>query len=232
MPTRIRHQARETALQSLYEYDTAQHDPEAVLQRHSEERHLDPRVVAYAQLLLRGVRAYEAEIDALIQEAAPEWPIAQMARIDKNILRLAIYEILYNNAVPEKAAINEAVELAKQYGSDASSRFVNGVLGAIVNRSHGLPFPSPGSEEPVMSTMSKDDILAKLRPVIAEQLGVDESEVREDASFTDDLNADSLDLVELIMSLEEQFGLQISDEEAEKLTTVGEAVDYIQEHMK
>lgn len=83
-----------------------------------------------------------------------------------------------------------------------------------------------------MSTMSKDDILAKLRPVIAEQLGVDESEVREDASFTDDLNADSLDLVELIMSLEEQFGLQISDEEAEKLTTVGEAVDYIQEHMK
>jgi acyl carrier protein len=83
-----------------------------------------------------------------------------------------------------------------------------------------------------MSTMSKDDILAKLRPVIAEQLGVDESEVREDASFTDDLNADSLDLVELIMSLEEQFNLQISDEEAEKLTTVGEAVDYIQDHMK
>jgi transcription antitermination protein NusB len=232
MPTGIRRQARQTALQSLYEYDTAQHDPEAVLQRHSEERHLDPRVVAYAQELLRGVRAHEAEIDALIQEAAPEWPIAQMARIDKNILRLAIYEILYNNAVPERAAINEAVELAKQYGSDASSRFVNGVLGAIVNRSQGLPSPSPASEEPVMSTMSKDDILAKLRPVIAEQLGVDESEVREDASFTDDLNADSLDLVELIMSLEEQFNLQISDEEAEKLTTVGEAVEYIQEHMK
>src|SRR5258708_590481 len=151
MPTGIRRQARETALQSLYEYDTAQHDPEAVLQRHSEERHLDPRVVAFAQELLRGVCAHEAEIDALIQEAAPEWPIAQMARIDKNNLRLAIYEILYNNAVPERAAINEAVELAKQYGSDASSRFVNGVLGTIVNRSQGLPFPfpSPGSEESV-----------------------------------------------------------------------------------
>lgn len=81
-----------------------------------------------------------------------------------------------------------------------------------------------------MSTMSKEDILAKLRPVIAEQLGVDESEVKEDASFTEDLNADSLDLVELIMSLEEQFKLQISDEDAEKLTTVGEAVDYITEH--
>jgi acyl carrier protein len=82
-----------------------------------------------------------------------------------------------------------------------------------------------------MSTMSREDILAKLKPLIAEQLGVDEADVKEDASFTEDLNADSLDLVELIMSLEEQFKLQISDEDAEKITTVGEAVDYIQEHL-
>jgi acyl carrier protein len=83
-----------------------------------------------------------------------------------------------------------------------------------------------------MSTVSREEILAQLKPVVAEQLGVDESEVREDASFTEDLNADSLDLVELIMSLEEKFGLQISDEDAEKLTTVGEAVDFISEHAK
>lgn len=76
---------------------------------------------------------------------------------------------------------------------------------------------------------SKEEILTKLKPVIAEQLGVEESQVTEEASFTEDLNADSLDLVELIMSLEEQFGMQISDEDAEKLTTVGEAVDYIYE---
>jgi acyl carrier protein len=82
-----------------------------------------------------------------------------------------------------------------------------------------------------MSTMTREDILAKLKPLIAEQLGVDEADVKEDASFTEDLNADSLDLVELIMSLEEQFKLQISDEDAEKITTVGEAVDYIQEHL-
>jgi acyl carrier protein len=81
-----------------------------------------------------------------------------------------------------------------------------------------------------MASMSKEEIMTKLKPVIAEQLGVDESEVSDGASFTEDLNADSLDLVELIMSLEEQFGLQISDEDAEKLTTVGEAVDYIYEH--
>ncbi|MBF6590043.1 MAG: acyl carrier protein [Ktedonobacterales bacterium] len=77
--------------------------------------------------------------------------------------------------------------------------------------------------------MSKEEIFVKLKPVIAEQLGVDEGDVKEDASFTEDLNADSLDLVELIMSLEEQFTLQISDEDAEKITTVGEAVDYIYE---
>jgi len=83
-----------------------------------------------------------------------------------------------------------------------------------------------------MSTVSREEILAQLKPVVAEQLGVDEGEVREDASFTEDLNADSLDLVELIMSLEEKFGLQISDEDAEKLTTVGEAVEFISEHVK
>jgi len=77
---------------------------------------------------------------------------------------------------------------------------------------------------------SKEEILVKLKPVIAEQLGVDEGEVNPEASFTEDLNADSLDLVELIMSLEEQFTIQISDEDAEKITTVGEAVDFIYEH--
>ncbi len=81
-----------------------------------------------------------------------------------------------------------------------------------------------------MPSGSKEEILAMLRPIIAEQLGVDESEVKEEASFTDDLNADSLDLVEMIMSLEEKFHVQISDEDAEKITTVGEAVDFIYEH--
>jgi acyl carrier protein len=175
------------------------------------------------------VLAHLAAIDATIQEAAPEWPISQMARIDKSILRLAVYEILYNNAVPAKAAINEAVELAKSFGSDTSSRFVNGVLGTIYSRSQSSSASSAGSEVMSVSAMSKEDILAKLKPVVAEQLGVDESDVKEDASFTEDLNADSLDLVELIMSLEEQFQLQISDEDAEKITTVGEAVDYIYE---
>ena len=83
-----------------------------------------------------------------------------------------------------------------------------------------------------MSTLSHDDILAQIKPVVAEQLGVDESEVREDASFTEDLNADSLDLVELIMAIEEEFKGEISDEDAQKITTVGEAVDFIDNQMQ
>lgn len=138
MRTGLRRHARMVALQTLYEYDTAQHDVAAVLQRHAEDERLTPRVVEFATELVDGVLAHLTDLDAAIQRAAPEWPISRMARIDKNILRLAIYEILYNNAVPAKAAINEAVELAKSFGSDTSSRFVNGVLGTIFNRTQGL----------------------------------------------------------------------------------------------
>jgi acyl carrier protein len=79
--------------------------------------------------------------------------------------------------------------------------------------------------------MSKDEILAKLRDILVDQLGVDASSVTPEASFQDDLDADSLDLVELIMELEDQFGLKITDEEAQALTTVGAAVDFIAERI-
>jgi N utilization substance protein B len=139
MVVSIRRQGRRIALQVLYEYDTAHHDVDAVLARHVELRRLDPRVAEFARELVAGVLAHVDQLDEEIQGAAQEWPISQMARIDKNILRLAIYEILFNNAVPAKAAINEAVELAKTFGSDASSRFVNGVLGTIFSRAQGTP---------------------------------------------------------------------------------------------
>jgi N utilization substance protein B len=134
------------ALQTLYEYDIAHHTSTEVLQRHAEERNLHPKVVEYASELVGGACAHLAEIDAHIQSAAREWPLQQMARIDKNILRLAIYEILFNNTVPAKAAINEAVELAKTFGSETSSRFVNGVLGTIFNRAQQQPIPKAESE--------------------------------------------------------------------------------------
>ncbi len=80
--------------------------------------------------------------------------------------------------------------------------------------------------------MATGSVSERLKKISGEQLGVDESEVVPSASFVDDLNADSLDLVELIMSLEEEFKLQISDEDAEKITTVGEAQEYIEEHLR
>ena len=141
----IRRQARMIALQTLYEYDIVSHPPKEILQRHAEERNLHPKVVEYAEELVLGVRDHLADIDAHIQSAAREWPLQQMARIDKNILRLAIYEILFNNTVPAKAAINEAVELAKSFGSETSSRFINGVLGTIFNRAQQQPIPKAES---------------------------------------------------------------------------------------
>ncbi len=142
----IRRQARMVALQTLYEYDITHHTPSEVLQRHAEERNLHPEVVAYANELVQGTCDHLADIDAHIQSAAREWPLQQMARIDKSVLRLAIYEILFNNTVPAKAAINEAVELAKRFGSETSGRFVNGVLGTIFNRAQEQPNPQAESE--------------------------------------------------------------------------------------
>src|SRR5207244_13299397 len=98
--------ARINALQTLYEDDIVQHSPQEVLQRHIEDRHLQPKIVEYARELVLGVCNHLAEIDAHIQSAAQEWPLQQMARIDKNILRLAIYEILFNITVPSKTANN------------------------------------------------------------------------------------------------------------------------------
>jgi N utilization substance protein B len=134
------------ALQALYEYDTVQHPSLEVVQRHAVERNLNLKVVEYATELVAGVCEHMDAIDAHIQSAAREWPLPQMARIDKNVLRLAIYEILFNNTVPAKAAINEAVELAKLFGSETSSRFVNGVLGTIFNRAQQEPIPKAESE--------------------------------------------------------------------------------------
>lgn len=95
---------------------------------------IDPLVEdvrSYARTLVEGAVAHQTELDEIIARSAPNWPVDQMSRIDKNVLRLAIFEILFDNRVPLKAAINEAVELGKRFGSDSSSRFINGVLGTV-----------------------------------------------------------------------------------------------------
>ena len=123
--------ARELVLQSLYEMDVAAHDPSESLERLIAEYHLKDALPDFARSLLGGVLAHRAEIDAVIERTAPLRPAEQLSPIDRNILRIAIREFLVDNLTPVGAAINEAVELAKKYGSESSGRFINGVLGSV-----------------------------------------------------------------------------------------------------
>jgi N utilization substance protein B len=129
---KIRHEARIVALQALFEMDCVGHQIAAVLEQRLAEMVLPEQGIHFARQLVQGVTADIAKLDKLIERYAPEWPVAQIAIIDRNILRIAIYEVLQCDGTPMKVAINEAVELAKQFGSDSSGRFVNGVLGSLV----------------------------------------------------------------------------------------------------
>lgn len=129
--SRIRRQARILALQILYEVDVAGHRLEDVLERYRSDPQYPQPVRRYAERLVTGVWADRERINRMISEAAPAFPVEQLPPVDRNILRIAIYELLHEADVPLKAAINEAVEIAKQYGGESSSRFVNGVLGTI-----------------------------------------------------------------------------------------------------
>jgi N utilization substance protein B len=134
MATSIRRLARVLALQTLFEVDTSGHTADEVLARHLEDNALTGDGATFAQALVTGVMEHVAELDAIIASAAPNWPMDQMAKVDKNVLRLAIQELLFDSEVPLKAAINEAVELGKRFGSDSSSRFINGVLGTVAGQ--------------------------------------------------------------------------------------------------
>lgn len=130
----IRRQARVVALQALFEVDSVNHPPELVLTQRLEEKPLPADAEAFARQLVQGVLTHRPDLDRIIAEIAPDWPVEQMAIIDRNILRIAIYEITIDGQTPIKVAINEAVELAKLFGSDSSRRFVNGVLGTLASR--------------------------------------------------------------------------------------------------
>ncbi len=129
--TGSRRKARAIALQALYEVDTTQHVVEEVLGRLLAEEDLSEDNSAFVRQLVNQAVQHREEVDHNIQRFAPAWPIGQIAVIDRNILRLAISEILFDNRVIVKVAINEAVELAKKFGGENSSKFVNGVLGSI-----------------------------------------------------------------------------------------------------
>jgi N utilization substance protein B len=127
----VRRKARIVALQVLYELDCSTHQPDKALARLLREKPLPDEAADFAKSLVHGFVQNKNNIDNVIRRFAPTFPVEQIAPVDRNILRLAIFEILFDNRVPMKAVINEAVELAKSFGSQTSQKFVNGVLGSV-----------------------------------------------------------------------------------------------------
>ncbi|MCJ7576607.1 MAG: transcription antitermination factor NusB [Dehalococcoidia bacterium] len=127
----IRRKARIAALQTLYELDCTKHKVEETSARLRAGETLTQEALSFSEELVKGVLQHKSELDAVIEKSAPAFPLEQMPIIDRNILRLAIFEISFSDKTPIKVAINEAIELAKDFGSDSSPRLVNGILGSI-----------------------------------------------------------------------------------------------------
>ncbi len=145
------HLSRSIVLQTLFEWDMNSEDgktdadaPETILDRNIGEFATDTKDKPFMNGLLNGVLSKQQDLDAVITKAAPEWPLDKIARVDRNILRIGLYELLFSDRgeVPAKVAINEAIELAKNFGGDSSGRFVNGVIGGVYKE-----LGEPGKDE-------------------------------------------------------------------------------------
>jgi transcription antitermination protein NusB len=159
-----RHLSRSIVLQSLFEWDLNAIDRKeviGVLDRNIEEFAPNKTDRPFMEKLLNGILGKQPEIDLVISKAAPEWPLERISPVDRNILRLGLYELLFadRTEVPAKVAINESIELAKQFGGDNSSRFVNGVLGAVYKE-----IGEPGKEE--TSKRKKKDVPFDQMPIL------------------------------------------------------------------
>jgi N utilization substance protein B len=133
-----RTKARGLALQVLYEFDITGHDAGTTFESRQVEEKLEERLEIFSHEIVFGILPIIAKLDQIIAEHAPEWPLDQVAIIDRNIIRIALWEIAVEKCTPVKVAINEAIELAKMYGSDSTPRFVNGVLGSLASHENEL----------------------------------------------------------------------------------------------
>jgi N utilization substance protein B len=135
---KARHKARIVALQALYELDCTAHAPGTVFAQRAEENSLPEGQLEFAHQLVFGVLETRKRLDQWIARFAPEWPVAQMAVVERNILRIALWEFAVGKLTPVRVSINEAVELAKAFGSDSAPRFINGVLGSLADNAEAL----------------------------------------------------------------------------------------------
>ena len=131
VPVGKRHHARELALKVLFQLEGTGDDPEEVLRYHASESGASDDITNFARQLVRGVLDNQARLDAILSEASENWKLGQMAKVDRAILRIAVYEIAIDRKVPTKAAINESIELAKTFSGEDAGRFVNGILGRV-----------------------------------------------------------------------------------------------------
>lgn len=152
-----RHLGRIIALQTLYEQDfrraseDAGFDLQEVLKRNIARYEATVEDTDFIERLVEGVSREVQSLDEMLQPIAPEWPIDQIARMDRVVLRIGAYELTHDDGVPPKVVINEAVELAKAFGSTNSSKFINGVLGTLLRHQNGEPDPEPKPSTPPAS---------------------------------------------------------------------------------
>jgi len=139
----VRRRAREIALQVLYQLDIIQGVPLEVLAAHFENFRPSEKGREFCQRLIEGISQHREEIDRLIEENAENWTLKRMAVVDRNILRLATYELMHCPDIPFKASLNEAIELAKKYGNDDSGAFINGILDKVHSLVDSTPQNSP-----------------------------------------------------------------------------------------
>lgn len=164
-----RHLSRSVAMQTLFELDFNSFvavDVEALVGRNVLEFAPGLDDVSFAQTLVAGVVKQREKIDQIIEKAAPDWPLPQIANVDRNILRLGLYELLFGkrSEVPARVAINEAIELAKTFGGEKSSKFINGVLGAVYKE-----MGEPGKDEAPVKKKRPPEVPFEKMPI--EKLG-------------------------------------------------------------
>jgi N utilization substance protein B len=158
-----RHLGRIVALQTLYELDFRREagddsfDMGLVLKRNVSRYESTVDDVFFIEELVKGVSKYEAALDDELRPLAPEWPLEQIARMDRVVLRMGLYELRYEKDVPPKVVINEAVELAKAFGGDNSSKFINGVLGTALKNIEGKTAKSVKNKEQASSPVVLSD---------------------------------------------------------------------------
>jgi N utilization substance protein B len=140
-----RRAARELALKVLFQIDVGKLPPEEVLETSFEQVPVEPEEQAYVAEVVRGTLAHLPEIDGIISSLAAGWKLDRIANVDKNVLRLALYEIGHREDIPPSVSVNEAIEIAKKYSTEDSGKFVNGILGSYL-RQHGAAATEPSAD--------------------------------------------------------------------------------------